>query len=368
MQAKANKMKVLVISYYHNTLSSRPEAEFMLGLKREGVDIEIMTPDNCEYTEKFKAAGIKVHDYHPPKKNDPKAVKEIRKTLVEGKHDIVHLFNSKAITNGIKAAKGLPVKVVLYRGYTGNVDWFNPGNYQKYLHPRVDAIMCNAKGVEEHINKNTLFGKSKAITINKGHNLDWYKDVKAIDRAELPIPENAFVASLAANARRMKGVKYLLEATLDIDPKLPIHFLLIGTGLENEEAKKILAKSPNRDKVHFLGFRKDSLSIVKASNIFVLPSIKGESITKAGIEAMSLGVAPVITDIAGNRELVEHEVSGLVVPKKNGKALAKAIVHMYENPELCEQYGKGAKRHIDEKLNTQRTVKEVKAMYENLLK
>ena len=111
-------IKILVISDYTNDVSSRPEAEVFLGLKKMGVDVEVITSAKSEYVKKFKEAGINVIAYTPQKKKDKKAIEIIRKTLIEGKHDILQLFNTKAITNGIRAAKNLSVKVVTYRGYS----------------------------------------------------------------------------------------------------------------------------------------------------------------------------------------------------------------------------------------------------------
>ena len=118
-------IKILAISDYTNDVSSRPEAEVFLSLKKLGVDIEVMTSAKSEYVEKFKQAGINVIEYTPQKKNDTKAVNLIQETLQEGKHDILQLFNTKAITNGIRAAKNLPVKVITYRGYSTGIYWYD---------------------------------------------------------------------------------------------------------------------------------------------------------------------------------------------------------------------------------------------------
>ncbi len=129
---------------------------------------------------------------------------------------------------------------------------------------------------------------------------------------------------------------------------------------------KIVNNSPNKDKIHFAGFRKDGLSIVKSSNVFVLASIKGESITKSVIEAMALGIAPLITLIPGNRELIIDGESGLVVPMKNPQSLAEGMMKLYNNPELCKEYGQHAKERIDTVFNTQRTVEKYLSLLQGL--
>ena len=362
-------MKILVISDYRETVSVRPEAELFIGLKQAGAEVEIMTYPNAEYVEKFKAVGIRIIGFHPEKKLNKKEIKIIRQELINGQHDILHLFNSKAIINGIQAAKGLPVKVVLYRGYTGNIHWYDPTAYFKYLHPRVDKIWCIAESIEKYINRQLFFNKNKPITIHKGHDLNWYKNIEAIDRKKLNnIPADAFWIINVANNRRMKGTEYLLNAMQYLPADLPIHLLLVGKKLDHQKNKAIVNKSPHKNKIHFLGYRTDVLKIVKACDVFVLSSIFGEATTKAVIEAMSLGVAPVITDIPGNKGLVENEKCGLVVPPKNAKAIAEAILKLFNDRVLCAKYGQQAQAHIGDHFNIKTTVLEIKKLYESLLK
>lgn len=154
-------------------------------------------------------------------------------------HDILLLYNSKAIINGLKAAKDLPVKIILYRGYTGNINWWDPTAYAKFLNPRVDKIICNAKAIQELLEKQLFFPKGKAVTINKGHDLSWYEGVETMDiHKEFDIPKDAFVITCVANARRMKGMKYLTKAMDYIPIDKPIHLLLVGSGLDSPDIMK----------------------------------------------------------------------------------------------------------------------------------
>ncbi|UKN02859.1 glycosyltransferase family 4 protein [Paracrocinitomix mangrovi] len=361
-------IKVLAISDYSEFHSVRPEAEIFIGLKKLGLDVHIMTYGDCEYAQIFRDNGIKVIDFHPQKKFDKEEQKFIRETIVKEDYDIIHLFNSRAIIHGIKAAKGLKTKVVLYRGYSGNIHWYDPTAYLKFLHPRVDAIMCNSVGVEEIIKKQKLYNKQKAVTINKGHRTSWYDKVSPSNiREEFGIPEDAFLLINVANNRRMKGIPYLLQAMNMLPEGLNIHLVLLGKGMDDEENMALINAGPYKDKIHLPGFRPNALENVAAADVFVLPSIMGESITKSVIEAMSLKKAPIITDIAGNVELVEDGVSGVVVPKKDPQALADAILKLYNDRSFTSTLAENAKKRIDNELSADRTIEKVKALYEELL-
>lgn len=362
-------INVLVISNYRDYHTARPEASIFKGLAKIGFNVHVMTYMDSKHVPEFEAAGIKVVDFHPQKKFDKAEIKRIRQYLIEHKIDIVHLFNNASIVNGIKAAKGLKTKVVLYRGYTGNISWYDPTAYLKFLHPRVDKIFCNSIGVKKYIDGQLFSNKSKTITINKGHDIEWYNNYPPHDiKSELGINQETFLLVTVANNRRMKGVPYLMKAMAMLKPDGKIKLLLAGRGMDTKENLAILDKTNSRDKVHFLGFRKDVLNIVAACDVFVLPSIKGESITKSVIESMSLETPAIITDIPGNVELVDDGINGWVVPSKDPKALAQAIENTYTNRDNLSKIGQEARLKIMNKLNYQQTIEKTAEMYKNLIK
>ena len=78
------------------------------------------------------------------------------------------------------------------------------------------------------------------------------------------IPEDSFLLVNVANNREMKGINFLLEGFNEISNELPIHLLLIGNDMDNEQNLNILAKGDKKNHVHFLGFRK-KVEIVKTT-------------------------------------------------------------------------------------------------------
>jgi L-malate glycosyltransferase len=360
--------RILAISNYRSTHTVRPEAEIFISLAKLGYPISVMTYPDAAYVKGFEQAGIKVIGFHPEKKYDKNEIAFIRAELKEGKYDVVHLFNSPAMVNGIVAAQGLDVKVILYRGYTGNISWWDPTVYNKYFHPRVDKIICNSIGVEALFRKQWVLNPKKLITINKGHKTEWYQDIPKADLSEFGIQTTDFVFVCVANNRPMKGVKYLMDALTYIPKNIPFKLLMVGHDLYHPSYEQLLDKHQLKDKVIFTGFRKDSLSIVASSSVFVLPSIKGESITKSVIEAMGLTIPSIITDIPGNVELVKEGVNGWIVPSKNRKALANAMQYCIQHPEQIAIAKENCLSYIQEYLNHQQTVDRYVKMYNSMFK
>ena len=361
-------MKVLIVSgFASKSNSSRPLAQMLLGLKRNGVDVDVVMADYSYYYNLFLNAGMQVFVHHIPKKIDFSSIRYIRKLVKSNKYDIVHLYNNKAANNGILATIGLPVKVITYRGYTGNVLWYKPTSYINHLNPKVDKITCVSNAVRDQVRRQFLFNKNKAITVYKGHDTNWYKDIKPVSREGIGVPDEAFMIVLVANARIMKGVKYFIEASHYLKDDSNIHFVMIGKGMDSPEYKAMINKSPLKEHFHVFGFRSDSLNIVSSSDVAVLTSIKGEGLSRTTIEAMSLSKPVIATDIGGNSELVIHNKTGVLIPPKSPQAIAEAIRKMKNNPGWRKNLAENAYNHIDTNFRVENSVQQMKKVYENLM-
>jgi glycosyltransferase involved in cell wall biosynthesis len=366
-QSTDRKIKLLVISDYGHTVGVRPEAEIILGLQRTGkYEITVMSGIDSEYARIFAEHQIRIIDFLPIKKISRAYIRKIRSELTNGKYHILQLFNNRGMTNGLLASIGVDVKVVVYRGYTGNISWIDPTMYIKYLSPRVDRIICLVDAIRDIFQKNLFFNKDKAVTINKGHDVKWYANVTPLTKKSLGVPDDSFLFICAANARRMKGIKYLLQATYLIPVNSNIHLMLVGRGMDTPEFKQLIDKSPLKNNIHLLDYRSDVLPVVKSADAFVLASITGEAITKAVIEAMSMGICPLITDISGNKKLVVDKVSGRVVPPKDPSSLAYAMIELSKNPQQAKQFGVAAIEHIRKNLNVQDTIARYDELYHEL--
>lgn len=356
------QLKILVISDYRTTHTVRPEAEAFIGLAERGHEVHIMTFPEAAYVARFKEKGIQVIPFHPIKKSDPAEIKKIRDEVRDRGIQILHAFNSPSSVSAVKAAKKLDVKLCLYRGYLGNISRWDPFAYRKYLHPRVDMIMCNSQGVTDYLRSRLWTRKKRAQTISKGHRMEWYADIQAHDiRRELGLAKDRFLYVSVANNRSMKGIPYLLEAVKR--SRTDFTLLLIGRDMDTARNIRYVKREGIQDKVLFLGYRKDVLSIVKDCDAFVSSSIKGESITKAIIEGLSLGLPAIITDIAGNVELVKPGYNGLVVPKKNAQALAGAMDTLCADRQKAKEYGKQAPIWLTDTLHASTTIDTLESAY-----
>ncbi len=362
-------MKILIISNYKDAYNSvRPEGALFIGLQKLGFQLTIMTQADAPFVPNFRKAGIAIINFQPTKKISPKAIQFIRTTLKKGKYDILHLFNSKAISNGNFAAIGLPVKVLVYRGVIGGSAWYAPNSYLKHLHPRVDAITAVSKSVQQYLQQQLFWNKQKVSQFYKGQNLAWYQDIQPANLKEFGIPKDAFVITCIANNRTWKGIKYLIQSANYLPADLPIHFLLIGRKMDTKENLTFIKSSPYSTHFHLAGYRNDALQLLAASDGYIQPSNKNrEGLGKAILEAMSLGIPPIVTNSGGPPEYVTHGESGLVIPTKNPKAIAQAVFQLFDTELFRLQLGKGARAVIAGKMSLEESVLALKEIYEQVI-
>lgn len=360
-------MKILIISNYKDAINSvRPEGEMFIGLQKLGFQLTIMTQAEAPFVANFKEAGIRVIDFHPTKKISRSAIQFIRKELKAGQYDILHLFNSKAISNGNFAAIGLPLKVLVYRGVIGGSAWYSPNSYFKHLHPRVDGITAVSIAVQKYLQKQCFWNPQKVTQFYKGQNLVWYEGIRPANLKEFGIPETGFVITCIANNRTWKGIKYLIQSAQYLPPNLPIHFLLIGRKMDTRENLALIKASPYSTHFHLAGYRNDALALLAASHVYIQPSNKNrEGLGKAILEAMSLGIPPIVTNSGGPPEFVEDGVSGLIVPTKNPRNIAQSIFQLFDNEILRLNLSQGAQQVIGDKMSLKKSITALRGIYKS---
>ena len=348
--------------------ADRPTVQTFIGLKNSGVGITVVCPSDHPNNAILQSAGVPTIDIRLIKNFDKQGIRELREELIRGRYHIMHTFNNKAVSNGLRACKGLPVKIVCYRGIVGAVGFLDPMSWLRYLNPRIDRIVCVVDAIRRHfLEMKPAFlrmPETRPVTIHKGHNLDWYQAEPA-DLRQFDIPKDAFVIACTANYRPRKGIDVLIDAIERLPADIPAHLMLIGR-MDAEKLTARIESSPKAERIHRVGFRTDAPEVSAASDVFCLPSTKREGLARSIIEAMAYRVPPVVTDSGGSPELVVDGVSGIVVPPKDAAAIAEAIEKLYRNPDLRSRMGAAARERIATNFRNEDTVKQTIALYEEL--
>jgi glycosyltransferase involved in cell wall biosynthesis len=149
-----------------------------------------------------------------------------------------------------------------------------------------------------------------------------------------------------------KGYPELFDAFVELDSR---QLLLVCVGGDDADKADALPRSMIEAAaargVLFLGHRDDVDALYHAMDIFVLPSHR-EGFPRAAMEAAASGLPIVATDVRGCRQVVDHGVTGLLVPVGDRGALAAALARLAAEPALRRSMATSARRraevHFDE--------------------
>lgn len=139
---------------------------------------------------------------------------------------------------------------------------------------------------------------------------------------------------LIANIGRVntqKGFSYYLETAALLQEK-PFAFLVVGDGDLLAQVRQ-QARDMGLANVHFLGYRPDVADVIAQSDLVALSSL-WEGFPLTPIEVFRGGKTIVATAVPGTMEIVTDEKNGLIVPLKDPRAMADAILRLYRDPAL----------------------------------
>jgi glycosyltransferase involved in cell wall biosynthesis len=161
-----------------------------------------------------------------------------------------------------------------------------------------------------------------------------------------PEPDGIPVVMLPARILWHKGVGEFVEAARLIRRHdIPVRFVLVGDthpGNPADVPPATLEAWVREGVVEWWGYRPDMHEVLHSATIVALPSY-GEGVPKVLLEAAACGKAVVTTDVPGCREIVRHDVNGLLVPVRNAPALADAIRLLLQSQPLRQEFGRAGR-------------------------
>ncbi len=168
------------------------------------------------------------------------------------------------------------------------------------------------------------------------------------------------------------GIEYLIKAFYKVKEEIPtINFklLIVGGGSLELKLKKLVNELNLTEYVVFTGLvsHDEIPNYLNMIDIFVAPSIN-ESFGVAIIEAGACEKPVVVSNAGGLKEIVEDNVTGIIVPQKSVESLTEAIKKLVLNKELRITLGKNGRQRVEKFYNWETNVDQMLTIYKALTK
>lgn len=289
---------------------------------------------------------------------DLKALTKMIRVFRKEKPTMVHSMTPKAGLLCMLAGKltGVPVRVHTFTGLV----WPTESGLKRRILMFTDKLTC---ACATHIIPEGEGVKSDLITgriTKKPLRVLGYGNVKGIDLAQYVITDELKAKSeklrsdkfgflFVGRIVRDKGINELVEAFNKLSDTVDARLLLIGPYEDaldpiSERSRELMENNPA---IESLGakYGDELLSYYAASDCFVLPSYR-EGFPNTVIEAGSMNLPSIVTDINGSREIIVNGENGVIVPPQNANALYDAMLNMVKNQEERDRMASNARRMI----------------------
>lgn len=311
------------------------------GLAQRGHPVLLCAQKGGPMAERARAAGIETRELRMRGEIDPIAILRLARCVREFRPDIVHFHTSHAHTLGTLAAclcgRGRPRTLV-----TRRVDFsiyrhsFFGLNHIKYRN--VDRIVAISQAIRTVLVEDGI-QPERIVCVPSGIDTARF-DVEPCDlRREYDLPAGTRIVANVAFFADHKGQRYLVEAAPRILQEFPdCAIFLVGEGPLREPLRQLARDLGVEDRTIFPGFRTDIPAVLKAIDVYVMPSHK-EGLGTSVLDALWCKVPLVAADAGGIPEVVHHEVNGLLVPPRDSTALAEAVLRLLRNPSEAARFG-----------------------------
>ncbi len=244
-----------------------------------------------------------------------------------------------------------------------------------WLYRRVDAVIAISEVIRTNVIAMHPIAPDKVTVIHNGVDLGRFvsdPQRRLRTRAELGLAPDDLVVGIVGRVTRHKGHLEFLEMAREVAAARPrARFLVVGEPTRGEEAEgdAILARIDAyglRERFVVTGFRQDIPQMLEAMDVFAFPS-RAEAFGLALIEAMAMGLPTVSSNCDGVLDIVVDEETGLMVPPRDGAALAAATQRLLDDAALRVRLGQAGQARAHALFGEDRMLTRMEHLYTDLI-
>ncbi|NWF77964.1 MAG: glycosyltransferase family 4 protein [Chloroflexi bacterium] len=211
-------------------------------------------------------------------------------------------------------------------------------------------------------------GTAHVQVIYNGIDTNIFKREKTNYRQKLGISNEALVITFVGRLIYAKGVQDLISAFSKIKDTAPeLKLLIVGDGPYRADLENLAQQTDCASDILFLGQKSQDevIDVLSVTDIFVNPSYS-EGLGISSLEAASIGLPIIATDVGGTSEIITTHETGILVKAGDVGQLAEELCRLGANIELRKKLGENARRLAEQKFNWDKIVQEYIELYTGL--
>ena len=287
--------------------------------------------------------------------------------------DIVnpHLFRSAVVAAPLARWHRVPAVVETYHGREG---WRRGPIRGSFLPDRLVArfvtrVIAVSGAARDFLVDAKGYPPAKVVVVPNGRDLSVFqpgRDREAT-RKELGVDRQTPIVGVIGRLEEQKGHRHLIDAWPSVTRDFPdVRLLVVGEGRLRATLEEQVRRLGIASSVIFTGFRTDMARLLDAIDVLALPSLY-EGMPLTAIEAGAMARPVVATAVDGTPEVVEHGITGFLVPPHNPSALSGALVALLADPERSRRMGEAGRHRILQRFDLARQVEATAAVYRSVM-
>jgi L-malate glycosyltransferase len=229
----------------------------------------------------------------------------------------------------------------------------------------VDAVIAGSEGIRSILVRGGV-PEANVEVVPAGRDFSAFASRGPDDlvRRELGLDPDDFLVGAVLPLEDERGHLALLDAAAIVAPTAPkVKFVVLGDGDLRLESGDPSAARPMDALRYFLGFRGDSPRVLASLDMFAVFSHM-DGLGGVLIEAMASGLPVAAADVGAARDIITHRETGLLVPARNAKALADAVLKVYLDKVLAGRLAERGREAVLEKFSAEAMARRIIAIYE----
>ena len=234
-----------------------------------------------------------------------------------------------------------------------------------------DRIVAVSTRLERYLHEQVGIEQRQLITIENGIDTERFSPgpPRSLARVTLGIPNDAVVVGSVGRLEPVKAYDRILRSVRHVldqgNSQRPIFVLLCGDGSQREPLRELARSLDLEQNVILPGWLADPADAYRMMDVFVLPSIS-EGLSVSLLEAMATGIAPLVTPVGANADVLRDRLAKQVVPAEDITHFAAALGELTRSEARRNELGTAARAAVVDRFSQTRMFESYMSLYEEL--